>query len=202
MISLTSPVETKAHGWPAGLKLAALCVATVSLFFAPNLYVLSAALAACLLAYALPGLVFFRTGMKRLCVLWPFVLALLIWHLVIGTPTTGAMIALRLVVAVGFANLVTMTTRLSDMMDVVRWLATPLTLIGLNSRALEMGMGLVLRLTPALADKGAQLSQSWKARSSKRASWRVILPFTLLAIDDAEQVAEAIKARGGIIQHD
>jgi biotin transport system permease protein len=61
-----------------------------------------------------------------------------------------------------------------------------------------MGMALVLRFTPTLADKGAQLSQSWKARSPKRAGWRVILPFTLLAIDDAEQVAEAIKARGGL----
>jgi biotin transport system permease protein len=131
-------------------------------------------------------------------VLWPFVLAVLVWHLIIGTVETGAMIALRLVTAVGFANLVTMTTRLSDMIEVVRWLARPLQILGLNTRALEMGMALVLRFTPTLADKGAQLSQSWKARSPKRAGWRVILPFTLLAIDDAEQVAEAIKARGGL----
>ncbi|GAB5510820.1 MAG: energy-coupling factor transporter transmembrane component T [Hyphomicrobiales bacterium] len=198
MISLTSPVETRAHGWPAGLKLGLLCLATMALFAAPNLLILSVASAICLLAYALPGALFFRTGLKRLFVLWPFVLAVLIWHMIIGTLETGSMIALRLVTAVGFANLVTMTTRLSDMMDVVRWLATPLQRLGLNSRSLEMGMALVLRFTPTLADKGAQLSQSWKARSPKRASWRVILPFTLLAIDDAEQVAEAIKARGGL----
>lgn len=198
MISLTSPVETRAHGWPAALKLAALCAVTVTLFLATNLITLSVALLLCLALYALPGGVFFCSGLKRLRVLWPFVLLLLLWHVAIGTLEAGALVALRLVVAVGFANLVTMTTRLSDMMDVVRWLATPLTKLGLNTRALEMGMGLVLRFTPALADKGAQLSQSWKARSPKRAGWRVILPFTLLALDDAEQVAEAIKARGGL----
>ena len=32
MISLTSPVETRAHGWPAGAKLGALCLATLLLF--------------------------------------------------------------------------------------------------------------------------------------------------------------------------
>jgi biotin transport system permease protein len=198
MISLTSPVETRAHRWPAGLKLATLCAVTVGLFSASNLPVLLVAFALCLLIYSLPGQLFLRTGLTRLLVLWPFVLAVLVWHLIIGTVETGAMIALRLVTAVGFANLVTMTTRLSDMIEVVRWLARPLQILGLNTRALEMGMALVLRFTPTLADKGAQLSQSWKARSPKRAGWRVILPFTLLAIDDAEQVAEAIKARGGL----
>lgn len=202
MISLTSPVETRAHGWPAGLKLAALCCVTVALFAAPNILILSLAFAACLLAYALPGWQFFRGGLKRLKVLWPFVVLVLVWHFITRDPETGVMIALRLVTAVGFANLVTMTTRLSDMMEVVHWLATPFTKLGLNTRALEMGMALVLRFTPALAEKGTQLSHSWKARSPKRASWRVILPFTLLAIDDAEQVAEAIKARGGLAQKD
>ena len=37
MISLTSPVRTRAHDWPAGAKLAALCGATLGLFFIENL---------------------------------------------------------------------------------------------------------------------------------------------------------------------
>ncbi len=32
MISLTSPVRTRAHSWPAGGKLLALCVASIALF--------------------------------------------------------------------------------------------------------------------------------------------------------------------------
>ena len=59
MISLTSPVETRAHGWPAGAKLAALCVATMALFSLTHPALQAAALAVTLLLYALPGWRFF-----------------------------------------------------------------------------------------------------------------------------------------------
>ncbi len=36
MISLTSPVRTRAHDWPAGAKLAGLCLATLGLFFSAD----------------------------------------------------------------------------------------------------------------------------------------------------------------------
>ncbi|MFK7793232.1 MAG: CbiQ family ECF transporter T component, partial [Devosiaceae bacterium] len=112
----------------------------------------------------------------------------------------GFIIVLRLLTAVGLAMLVTMTTRLSDMIDVVQWLLRPFARFGVNTRALELGIALVIRFTPTLADKGRQLGLAWRARARARSKprWRVILPFTVLAIDDAEQVAEAMRARGGV----
>ena len=198
MISLTSPVETRAHRWPAGVKLAALCVATMLLFGLDNLPGQAAALAGMLALYAAPGWLFFRSGMARLRMLWPFLAVILVWHLVTATPAQGAVIGLRLVTAVGLANLVTMTTRLSDMVAVVRWLAGPLRRFGLQTRTLEMGIALVIRFAPMLAQKGGALARAWRARSPRRPGWRIVLPFTLIAIDDAEHVAEALKARGGI----
>ncbi|QIE45868.1 energy-coupling factor transporter transmembrane protein EcfT [Pseudohalocynthiibacter aestuariivivens] len=198
MISLTSPVETRAHGWPAGAKLAALCAATMVLFAADGLVFHIAACATVLALYAAPGAVFLRAGLRRLRVLWPFLVIIALWHLITQSPVQGAVIALRLLTAVGLANLVTMTTRLSDMIAVVRWLATPLRRLGLNTAALEISIALVIRFTPALAAKGAQLAQSWRARSQRRLGWRIILPFALLAIDDADHVAEALRARGGV----
>lgn len=198
MISLTSPVETRAHGWPAGAKLAALCVATMVLFAAQGVAFHASALAVMLALYAAPGAVFLRAGLRRLRILWPFLAIILLWHQITQTPAQGAVIALRLLTAVGLANLVTMTTRLSDMIAVVRWLATPMRRFGLNTAALELSIALVIRFTPALAAKGAQLGQSWRARSRRRPGWRIILPFTLLAIDDADHVAEALRARGGV----
>ncbi|KAG1649034.1 NADH dehydrogenase [Nymphon striatum] len=106
-------------------------------------------------------------------------------------------IILRMLSAVGMANLVTMTTRLSDMIEVVKWIASPLRRIGLNSRILELAIALVIRLTPVLVERGNQLTQAWKARSNRAPGWRIILPFTVLAIDDADRVAEALRARGG-----
>jgi biotin transport system permease protein len=198
MISLTSPVETRAHGWPAGAKLAALCAATLVLFAVENLAWQIAFCAGMLLLYALPGRTFLRVGLGRLRMLWPFVALIVLWHLLTDDAVAGLVIALRMVTAVGLANLVTMTTKLSDMMAVVRWLAAPLRRFGVKTRSLELAVALVVRFTPVLAAKGQMLSLAWRARSRRRPGWRIVMPFTVLAIDDAEQVAEALRARGGL----
>lgn len=198
MISLTSPVRTMAHSWPAGAKLAALCVATVVLFSVQKIGWHLAFMTATALLYALPGRVFFRSGMVRLWGLWPFVALIFVWHVITHDIATGAAICFRMVTAVGLANLVTMTTRLSDMMDVVRVLLSPLNRFGLQSHRIELAMALVIRFTPVLALKGQALVAAWRARSPKRPGWRIIIPFAVLAIDDAEHVAEALRARGGV----
>ena len=198
MISLISPVKTRAHGWPAGAKLGALCLASVVLFSLPNVWwqVIAAALTAML--YVLPGPVFLRHGARRLWPLWPFVVLILVWHVATGAAAQGSMIALRMLSAVALANLVTMTTSLSDMMQVVRVLLAPFARFGLNLRAIELAAAMVIRFTPVLAQKGSALAMAWRARSRRRAGWRVIVPFMVLAMDDADHVAQALRARGGI----
>lgn len=198
MISLTSPVETRAHGWPAGGKLGALCIVTIVLFAVTSLLAHLVFFAGMLTLYALPGARFFRTGIGRLRMLWPFIVLVVLWHFVIAEVEGGIVIALRMVTAVGLANLVTMTTRLSDMMGVVRWLSAPLRRFGINTRSIELAVALVVRFTPVLADKGQHLTQAWRARATRRVGWRIVLPFVILAIDDAEHVAEALRARGGL----
>jgi biotin transport system permease protein len=197
MISLTSPVRTRAHGWPAGAKLLALCVASVVLFAVPYFPFQLAAAMVALLLYVLPGQVFLRYGLRRIWPLWPFVALLLVWHLITGALVEGAVISLRMVTAVALANLVTMTTSLEAMMAVVRHLLRPFARLGVNLHAIELAAAMVIRFTPILADKGAALALAWRARARRRAGWRVIVPFLVVALDDADHVAEALRARGG-----
>lgn len=199
MISLTSPVKTAAHGWPAGAKLAGLCAATLGLFFIENPLAHVVILAGVLAVYAAPGPVFLMSGLRQLRVLWPFVVIVAIWHIWTGEFAAGATVILRLISAVALANLVTMTTRLTDMIDVVQIITRPLRPLGLRSNVLELAIALVIRLTPVLVSKGTLLTQAWRARSRRPAGWRIIFPFTLLALDDADHVAEALRARGGFI---
>ena len=198
MISLTSPVETKAHHWSAGLKLAALCLSTLVLFSIDSLVIKSAFLAFVITLYALPGPIFMRYGLLKLRILWPFILIVFLWHLWIQELLQGVAIIIRMICAVALANLVTMTSKLSDMIDVVHFLTQPLQRFGLNPRVLELSIALVIRMTPVLLNKGENLGMAWKARSTRRSSWKIILPFTLIALDDADQVAEALRARGGL----
>lgn len=147
--------------------------------------------------YALPGRLFLRTGLGRLWLLWPFVALIAVYHVIIGDAVNGLVIVLRMITAVALANLVTMTTRLSDMMAVVDWLMTPLRRVGIDTRPIALAMALVIRFTPELARKGQMLTLAWRARARRRPGWRLIPAFAALALDDAEHVAEALRARGG-----
>ena len=199
MLTLTSPVETALHGVRAGVKLAALCGFTVLLFGlrAPWAIALAALIPAGLIASGGPQ--FARQALRLLRPLWPFLLLLGLWHGWTGDMAQGLAIALRLVTAVAAANLVTMTTRLSDMLAVVEALLQPLARFGLPPRRAALVFALVIRFIPVLADRLTRIAEAFTARSRRPARWRVLVPATLAALDDADHVAEALRARGGAV---
>jgi len=170
----------------------------VALFAVTDVWLMATVAGAVLLLYALPGRVFLRYGVRRLWPLWPFVAVIVLWHLATGAAQDGLLIALRMIAAVALANLVTMTTTLEAMMGVVRGLLRPLRRFGINLRAMELAVAMVIRFTPVLAQKGADLSLAWRARARRRPGWRVVVPLLVLALDDADHVAEALRARGGL----
>ncbi len=198
MISLTSPVRTRAHGWSAGGKLALLGLATVALFSARSIPPQLIGFLLMVTLYVLPGRVFARAGWQAMRIIWPFVVLIAIWHLVTDDVVAGVVIVLRMITAVGLANLVTMTTSLTEFIAVIHWVTRPLRRVGLRAEVLEIAIALVIRFTPVLVEKGQALRVAWQARSNRHPGWRIVLPFTVQALDDADHVAEALRARGGI----
>lgn len=196
MLTLTSPVETPLHRLPAWAKLAALAGFTFTLFLIPTPAILAAALGGVALIYALAGAVFLRHGLRMLRPLWPFVAIVLIWHWATDDLGNGAAIVLRMLAAVAAANLVTMTTQLSDMIVVLEWLAKPLAPV-LPPRRLALAIALVIRFIPVLSERIGQISMAIRARGPRGPGWRIIAPAALAALDDADHVAEALRARGG-----
>jgi biotin transport system permease protein len=197
MLTLTSPVETVFHRLPAGAKLAALALAAVLLFRLGTPAGLGAAAAGLALLYLAAGAAFARHGLVMLRPLWPFLLILAAWHLWTGDLRGGLVVGLRLVAAVALANLVTMTTRLSDMIAVLERLAAPLGRLGLPPRRLALALALAIRFLPVMIDRLAAIREAWRARSPRRPGWRVLLPAAMAALEDADRVAEALRARGG-----
>ena len=197
MLTLISPVEIWAHRVPAGLKLGLLAAATMGLFALKSPLLLALAATATGALYLSGGTGFAVAGLCLVRPLWPFVLIVGLWHLWTADPGGGASILLRMLTAVALANFVTMTTRLSDMITVFQMLARPLGALGLSPRRLAIAMALVIRFIPVMLDRLVQISQAWRARSRRRAGWRVLVPATLAALDDADRAAEALRARGG-----
>ena len=65
-------------------------------------------------------------------------------------------------------------------------------------RALAMAIALTIRFIPVMLDRTVQISESWRARSRRGPGWRILTPVTMAALDDADRMAEALRARGGI----
>lgn len=196
MLTLTSPVETVLHGLPAGGKLAVLALFTAGLFWLTSPLWLAAALGAVLALHGLGGMAFAHHGLRLLRPLWPFVAVVGLWHLGTGDGIAGLAIILRMLAAVAAANLVTMTTRLSDMIAVLETLARPLRPV-LPPRRLALAIALVIRFVPVMSGRLAQIAEAYRARSPGRAGWRIVAPAALAALDDADRVADALRARGG-----
>ncbi len=200
MLSLTSEERTFWHGLRASHKLLAMLMVSVVLFVFSGLWVQVAAFLIAQLFWLMGGLGFFREGMRNLLRIWPVAVFIAVWHGITGEYATGVALLLRLAAVVALANLVTMTTALKDMIDVLHWLATPVRKLGITTRPAEIALAMVIRFIPVLHEKSDTLRESWQARSVKRAGWRIITPIAVLAIDDAEQLSEALRARGGLIQ--
>ncbi|MFN3575778.1 MAG: energy-coupling factor transporter transmembrane component T family protein [Tabrizicola sp.] len=196
MLTLTSPVETWAHRLPAGGKLLALAAVTTGLFLLTSPRSLALAALATGALYLTGGGRFARTGARQLRPLWPFVVVVGLWHLWTADLSGGVAILLRMLTAVALANFVTMTTRLSEMLAVFERLARPLSPL-LPPRRLALAFALVIRFIPVMLDRMGQIRQSWCARAPRRPGWRVMVPAVLAALDDADRVAEALRARGG-----
>lgn len=196
MLTLTSPHETWAHKLPAGPKMAALCLWTALLFQLNS--PLPLALAALTLAAILTtcGTQFLKTSARMLRPLTPFVVIVALWHLWLHQPGTGAMILLRMITTVAAANFVTMTTRLTDMIAIITRLTTPLSR-WLPPQTLALAIALMIRFIPVMLLKADHIRDAFRARSPRRPGWRTLTPILLAALDDADRVAEALRARGG-----
>ena len=200
MLALTSEIRTPFHGIRAGVKLAALSVITAGLFVFDSDALLIGAAFVAVISYLMAGKTFALNGLRMLKPLWFFAAIVLVWHAVTADFWTGAMVALRLAVCFAFANLVTLTTTLQDMTDVLLWLLSPFKRIGFPVHYLAFAIALTIRFIPVLMVKGRALLDAWRARSARAAGHHVIVPLAVLALDDADHVAEALRARGGLAQ--
>ncbi len=189
-------------GWagklPAGAKLLALMGATVLLYPVQSPQILAGALLAVGGLYGSLGRTAMASGLAMLKPLVMICLVITLYHIAIGAFDRGLVFVLKLLAMVGIANFVTMTTRLSDMMEVILRLLRPLQRLGVNTSIIALAFTLVIRFTPVLILKARALTEAWRARSKARAGWRIIIPLVLLALDDADNVAEALRARGGV----
>ncbi|WP_299479088.1 energy-coupling factor transporter transmembrane component T [uncultured Roseibium sp.] len=184
------------HRTPAGLKLLLVAVASLLLFQVTSPWVFLPCLTVVVGLYATLG----REGLAQLKLLrglTVFFGILLLLHWVSGTLLEGFAVILRLIVLVLAANLVSVTTRMDDMLEAVMPLFKPLEWFGYSARKPALGVALVLRFAPHMMQIFSRLREAYQSRSGSRNSWRLLPPLAIQCLRMSDNVADALRARGG-----
>ena len=196
MISLFMSRKTWLHRIAAGHKLVFLLAASVVLLPLQDFAQVLIAAGCVSALYHSIGLGW-RPQVESLAPVLPFIAAIALLHLLSGSLQQGGIALLRLLTLLMLANLVSMTTRMTDMMAAMMPVLKPLVLIGIPPRRVALAVALMLRFVPVFMSIIESLKEAWRARSARRAGWRLIAPFLLQALSTADGVAEALQARGG-----
>jgi len=195
MISLYRPGTSILHRLPAATKLAGLAASALLASLYPHgVLSISVTLGAVVAAYALarvPWALFFR----QLWQLRVLVIALAAFLALFVSPLAAWINTGRLVAVVMLAGLLTLTTRMEDVMGVLHRLLRPLGRVGVNADAVSMTISLCITMVPVIASHAAALREAQQARGV-RLGLGAVVPLLVMALRHADDVGDAMAARG------
>jgi biotin transport system permease protein len=196
MLSLYVPGTSPVHRAPAGLKLAVLAGLGVALFATDRLELVAGACALVLAAGLLVGRLPVRALIAQVRPLWIWLVALFGFHLLVTGPLVGAVAVLRLLTLVLAAAVVTATTRVTALVAVIEWLASPLRVFGVRPARVGLVIAMTLRFIPLVADRAARIREAQAARGADRVRLAMVVPLLVQVLRMATTVGEALDARG------
>lgn len=183
------------HRARPGWKLLGVLVLTTALVAIPRPVAVGVAALGVVAVALTSGL-----GLRTLgSLVWP-----LRWIVLILTPfqvwTAGweraVVVVGGLVVAIAAAGIVTLTTRVADMMDTIVAVLRPFERLGIDSDRVGLAMALALRSIPVIHRTMGECSEARRARGLERSPRALLVPFVVRTVRHAERVGEALVARG------
>lgn len=195
MISLYRPGDGILHRMPAGAKLTLLAACALALSLLPIGVPGTLAVLACVSAlYPVAGLPLRELGEAWWRLRWLIlVLGGALWVFTSAhdaVVNTGRVITLLLL-----ADLVTRTTRMGDLLDVLRRVLAPLRRIGVDPEVVALTLSLTIAMIPVIASFAGQVRDAQRARGV-RLGPRAALPLLVMTMRHADDVGDALVARG------
>lgn len=186
--------DSPVHAVPAGAKMLGLLLAGTGLLLFSSLPVVSVALGATLCLYALARLR--PREVAPVLRLSAFVLVpLFLVHGLLSGWVPALEVVLRLAVLLLLATLVSLTTRVSDMLEALERALRPLARFGVNPVRLGLLLSLTLRFIPLLATWLHEIQEAQRVRGLERDPFAVLVPLLVKTLRTADTLAEAIDAR-------
>lgn len=195
MIGLYRDGGSLLHRLPAGAKLAGLLLAGLVSPFVRSPVVTAVVLVVVLAGYAvarMPAAVLLQMLRPLLLVMVP----LGVFQTVVAGWERAFVIVGVLVALVLLANLVTLTTRTSDLIDVVVRVCGPLRRVGVEPERVGVLLQLAIRAVPLVIDLGARVREAQHARGLGASPRAFAVPLVVGALRRADAMGDALAARG------
>lgn len=186
---------TLLHRLPAGVKLLAMLAAAVATVVARGWVASLVALgiAAALLAWSGAGLRVTLTALRGVAIAVVLLFAWQTWQH--GWPraveTVGDIVALMLL-----ATVLTVTTRVQDLLDAITAGLRPLRRVGVDADRVALAFALTIRAIPATLDLARETRQAAQARGLERSLRARLVPFVIRVVARAHETGAALHARG------
>ncbi len=184
------------HRLSPRMKIVALVVIGILLFFIRSIPVLAVFALIAAIAYFRAGLAP-RQALKRLTPVFLTIFVVAVFNFAFISVDQAAAVLLRLTTLMLLAAAVTSTTTVSDFIDEVTALARPLERTGLV-RAADIGLaiGLVIRFVPDILARYRAIREAHAARGLAVRPLTILTPLIIFTLRDADAIASAIDARG------
>ncbi|MQA81138.1 MAG: energy-coupling factor transporter transmembrane protein EcfT [Streptosporangiales bacterium] len=195
MIGLYVARRSPLHRLPAGVKLLALVGVGVGVLWMQRWWQVGPALAVVSAGYLVARLDLRTMGAQVRPVLW-VVAAIGAFQLLASGWERAVVVTGQLVTLVLAAALVTVTTRTSDLLDVVVRLARPLRVVGVDPQRLGLLLALSIRAIPMVVETAGQVRDAQRARGLTASPRAFAVPLLVRSLRRADALGEALAARG------
>ena len=189
------PGRSMLHRAPAGVKLAGLLVFAVVVALLPAWW-------HCVPAFGLVVVGYLMTGvpaggmLRQVRPLAPIVLALGVFQTLVAGWRTATDVVLSLVTVVLAAGLVSLTTRTTELTEVVVRLLNPLRRFGVHPERVALLIALSLRSVTVVLALAAEVRDAQRARGRAASPRAFAVPLLVRSLRHAEQMGDALAARG------
>jgi biotin transport system permease protein len=183
------------HKFPAGFKVLALVLGGTAIFLVQSLWIIIALLGVVAALYGVAK-VPLRTmvGQVRPAI-WIFVVIFL-FQVVTTDIKFASLVVTRFIVLILLASLVTLTTPTSKLIEAIERSISWLKWVGGNPSKVSLALSLSLRFIPVVASITSEVREAQRARGLERSILAVAMPVIIRTLKMADDVSNAIDARG------
>lgn len=122
-------------------------------------------------------------------------LAILLLNGLFVSWTTGWIAVLRFAILINSATVITLTTKVSEMVEAIEQGLQPLQKVGINSTKTGLLLALSIRLVPVLLEQFHQIQEAQRARGLDRHFIALLVPLLVKVLRMADDLGDALDAR-------